>query len=223
MQRETVLQTSRSLFLLALVGLTLLSAAAGPARAQDVPETGGRVFGLVGGVFGDGDTTVLTSGGAGIRITPRLGLDLEVLYAPDLGLPTDLLVIQTFGVAFAPIEREERSRLVAFLTKMTVEFPVANGRVWPYLTGGGGVGSLRQTVTFRNLPLPLAEGLGPQIFPGPEIDITATDLALTFGGGVDVRLWNGLAVGGAVSYLRLFDDTDAFDFAFVTSRISYRF
>jgi len=108
-------------------------------------------------------------------------------------------------------------------TKMTVEFPVANGRVWPYLTGGGGVGSLRQTVTFRNLPLPLAEGLGPQIFPGPEIDITATDLALTFGGGVDVRLWNGLAVGGAVSYLRLFDDTDAFDFAFVTSRISYRF
>ena len=171
-------------------------------------------------MFGDGDPTILTSGGAGIRVTSLLGLDFEVLWAPDLGVPTDVVVIQTFGAAFAPVEREERSRLVAFLTKMTVELPLANGRVWPYLTGGGGVGSLRQTVTFRNLPLPL---LGPQIFPGPEIDITATDLALTIGGGLDVRLWKGLAVGGDVRYLRLFDNTEGFDFAFVTSRISYRF
>ena len=182
------------------------------------------MFGLAGGVFGDGDTTVLASGGAGLRITKQLGLDFDVLYAPNLGLPNDVdFVIQSLGAAFAPVEREERSRLVTFLTKMTVEFPVANGMVWPYLTGGGGIGSLRQTVTFRNLPLPLAEVLRPQIFPGPVIDITATDLALTIGGGLDVRLWKGLAVGGGVRYLRLFDDTEGFDFAFVTSRISYRF
>ena len=70
---------------------------------------------------------------------------------------------------------------------------------------------------------PLADALGVQIFPPPELDMTATDLALTIGGGVDVRLWKGLAVGGDVRYLRLFDDTEGFDFAFVTSRISYRF
>ena len=214
------LHSTGALSLPALLALTLLIAPARPTRAQEVPQTGGRVFGLVGGVFGDGDPTILTSGGAGIRVTSLLGLDFEVLWAPDLGVPTDVVVIQTFGAAFAPVEREERSRLVAFLTKMTVELPLANGRVWPYLTGGGGVGSLRQTVTFRNLPLPL---LGPQIFPGPEIDITATDLALTIGGGLDVRLWKGLAVGGDVRYLRLFDNTEGFDFAFVTSRISYRF
>ena len=98
-----------------------------------------------------------------------------------------------------------------------------SGRVWPYLTGGGDVGSLRQTVTFRNVPLPLAEPIGPQIFPAPVIDITATDLALTFGGGLDVGVWKGLAVGGHLSYLRLFDETEGFDFAFVTARISYRF
>ena len=217
------MQAIRTLLLPFVVAIALLSAAARPARAQDVPKTGGRVFGLVGGVFGDGDTTVLTSVGAGIRIAPRLGLDVDVLYVPDLGLPTDLIVIQTFGAAFAPVEREERSRLVAFLTKMTVEFPVANGRVWPYLTGGGGVGSLRQTITFRNMPLPLAEALGVQIFPPPELDRTATDLALTIGGGVDVRLWKGFAVGGDIRYLRLSDDTEGVDFAFVTSRISYRF
>ena len=217
------MQTIRSLRLPALMAVTLLWAAASPARAQEIPETGGRVFGLLGGVFGDGDTTVLTSGGAGLRITGQLGLDFEVLYAPNLGLPTDLdFVIQTLNL-FAPVERVERSRLIAFLTKMTVEFPVANDRVWPYLTGGGGVGSLRQTLTFRNLPLPLAKVLGVQIFPPPEFDITATDLALTIGGGVDVRLWTGLALGVDVRYLRLFDDTEGFDFAFVTSRISYRF
>ena len=84
--------------LAALLAVTLLVAPARPARAQEVPETGGRVFGLVGGVFGDGDTTILISGAAGIRITSRLGLDFEVLYTPDLGLPTDVLVIQTFGL-----------------------------------------------------------------------------------------------------------------------------
>lgn len=98
---------------------------------------------------------------------------------------------------------------------MTVEFPVADGRVWPYLTGGGGVGNLRQTTAFRNLPLPLAQQLGVQIFPGPEFDETANDLALTIGGG--------LGVGTDVCYLRLLDDTEGFDFVFVTSRISYRF
>lgn len=106
---------------------------------------------------------------------------------------------------------------------MTVEFPVADGRVWPYLTGGGGVGNLRQTTAFRNLPLPLAQQLGVQIFPGPEFDETANDLALTIGGGLDVRLWKGLGVGTDVCYLRLLDDTEGFDFVFVTSRISYRF
>ena len=202
----------------------LLAATARPAQAQEVPETGGRVFGLVGGVFGDGDTTALVSGGAGLRLRRQLGLDLEVLYAPKLGLPTDVdVIIQTLGAAFAPVERVERSRLISFLTKMTVEFPVANGRVWPYLTGGGWVGSLRQTVTFRNLPLPLADALGVQIFPPPMFDVTATDLVLTIGGGVDVRVWKGLAIGGDVRYLRLLDNTEGFDFAFVTSRLSYRF
>ena len=88
---------------------------------------------------------------------------------------------------------------------------------------GGGIGSLRQTLSFRNIPFPLAGIPGAAIFPGPEFDTTKTDLALTIGGGVDVRLWKGFGVGGDVRYLRLLDDIEGFDFAFVTSRISYRF
>ncbi|MDA1092787.1 MAG: outer membrane beta-barrel protein [Acidobacteria bacterium] len=206
--------------------LTLLLSA--PATAQEVPDTGGRVFGLVGGVFGDGDSAVMTSAGAGIRISRHLGLDLELFHAGDLGLPVDPgFVIQTFGPAFAPVERVESSRLVSFLTRMTVEFPVADGRLWPYLTGGGGIGNLHQTLSYRNLPLPRPlpqpERLVPAIFPGPNFELSSTNLALTFGGGLDVRLWKGLAVGTEARYFRLLHQREGFDFAFVTSRVSYRF
>jgi len=210
----------------ALAGALVLSLVPLSPAAAQIPPTGGRVFGLVGGAFGDGETTVLTSAGAGIRVTPHLGLDLELLYADDLGLPLGLdFVIQTFGTEFAPVERVESSRLVSFLSRMTVEFPVAGGRVRPFFFGGGGVGNLRQTLAFRNLPLPPPRGnvVSPTIFPGPEIEISSTDLALTVGGGLDVTVWKGLAVGGEARYLRLLHQREGFDFAFVTSRISVRF
>lgn len=65
----------RTIAFAAIVALTLLGATAGPALAQEIPETGGRFFGLVGGAFGDGDTTALISGGASLRLTRQLGLD----------------------------------------------------------------------------------------------------------------------------------------------------
>ena len=58
---------SRRFLLPVLAAILLLSATAAPAHAQEVPESGGRVFGLVGAVVGDGDTTVLASGGAGLK------------------------------------------------------------------------------------------------------------------------------------------------------------
>ena len=199
-----------------------------PGGGSGRPDTGGRVFGAIGGVGGSGESALLASVGAGIRVTKRLGVDFELLHARDLGLPTDIdFVIQTVGASFAPVERVEQSALTAFLTRMTVELPIANGRVWPYVTGGGGVGSLRQTVAFRNLPLSvpvsLDESLSPAIFPGPEISVRSTDLGLTIGGGVDVPLWRGLAVGGDVRYFRLLSDAEGYDFAFVTTHVSYQF
>jgi opacity protein-like surface antigen len=202
----------------AAVALWGLCACAGLATAQAAPDTGGRVFGAVGGV---GGSAVMGAVGAGIRVTKHLGVDFEVLHAGDLGLPTNIdVVIQTLGPSFAPVERVERSTLTSFLTKMTVEFPIAGGRLWPYLSGGGGVGSLRQTLGFRNVPLPSqgSEILIPAIFPGPEFDTTSTDLALTIGGGLDVRIWRGLGVGAGVRYFRLLNESQAFDFAFVMSR-----
>lgn len=212
---------NRLVVLPAVAAVWSLCTFAGIATAQLLPDAGGRVFGAVGGIGGDGDLAGVGLVGAGIRVTKHLGVDFEVLHTGDLGLPTGIdFVIQTF----APVERVERSTLTSFLTKMTVEFPMARGRVWPYVTGGGGVGSLHQTVAFRNLPLP-SQGdiLVPAIFPGPEFDTRSTDLALTFGGGLDVRIWKGLGVGADVRYLTLLNDAEAFDFALVLSRATYRF
>ena len=55
-----------------------------PASAQTIPETGGRVFGVVGGSFGAGAASVLTSGGVGVRVTRHLGLDFEVFHVTGL-------------------------------------------------------------------------------------------------------------------------------------------
>ena len=68
---------------LAIAALALaltLTLAAGPAAAQhEVPDAGGRVYGLIGGAFGDG-TFVATGAGAGLRLTRHVGLDLELTH-----------------------------------------------------------------------------------------------------------------------------------------------
>ena len=57
----------------------LLVLVAAPSTAQPNSGPGGRVYGLVGGGFGDG-TFVATGAGAGLRLTRHLGLDLELLH-----------------------------------------------------------------------------------------------------------------------------------------------
>ena len=201
------------------------------AGAQEVPETGGRVFGLVGGSFGDGGSTVMTSGGAGLRLTKQLGIDFDVLYVSDLDLSTDRrLLIQPLPVVRGSgrlpfVESSNESALTAFATRLTVEFPTRGERLFPFVTGGGGVGHLTQRTRFAiastNQLTP--ELLGRQIFPIPDRESSQTGLMLTFGGGLDVRLWKGLGVGVDVRYLRLLADRDNYDFAHAASRVSYRF
>ncbi len=218
---------TRSLLILALTFGTT-----GLAAAQEISDTGGRVFGLVGGSFGDGGTSVTTSGGAGLRLTRHLGLDFEVLYVSDLDLSDDDdFVIQGGGrhrFSFPSFRIDEDGSLTTFLTKLTVDFPVAGDRLVPYVTGGGGIGRLsrRTEVRFGDapIPVPLEEPrLGTLSFQPVPFDRSETGLALTVGGGIDVMLWKGLGVGADVRWLRLLTDSDELDVAIVAGRVSYRF
>ena len=213
--------------LAAIVG-TVTSIWMAPAAAQEVPETGGLVFGLVGGSFGDGGTTVMTGGGAGLRITRRLGVDFELLYVPNLEAD-DRFIIQTARLAPTPaFDVEHEADLTTFLTKFTVDFPVTGDRLFPYVTGGGGIAHLTERLRIRvddDRPRsPRALGvIRPRIFPPPQFDVSATGLALTVGGGLDVRLWQGMGVGADVRWLRVLSNRTDLDVATVAGRVSYRF
>ena len=205
------------------------------ADAQGIPNTGGRVFGLVGGSFGDGETAILTSGGAGLRLTRTLGIDFELLHVSDLELSDDrffILARPTLGALLPPFDIDHEGSVTAFLTKFTVEFPVAGNRLIPFVSGGGGIGHLSEEIEFgfNDSDSRFAGRLGPvfdeprpAIFPPPHIERSETGLALTVGGGLDVRLWRGLSVGADVRWLRLLAGQDKFDFAQIASRVSYRF
>ena len=221
------------------VAVTL--AAVSPAVAQEaVPDIGGRVFGTFGGSFGDGGTTVMTSGGVGLRLTRHLGLDLELLYVPGLEMSDDdrffIQESRPFGSLFAPTFMVDRDAAVtAFLTKFTVDFPVAGGRLFPYLTGGGGVGHVSERIRYRlvDSPFPtlleeapdaaVVRRLIPTIFPPQDFESSETGLSLTVGGGLDVRLWRGFAVGVDARWLRVLANREDLDTAQVATRVSYRF
>ena len=221
------------------VAVTLVGVS--PAVAQEaVPGVGGRVFGTVGGSFGDGGTTVMASGGVGLRLTRHLGLDLELLYVPALKMSDDdRFFIQEgrpFGSLFAPTFVVDRDAAVtAFLTKFTVEFPTAGGRLFPYLTGGGGVGHVSERIRYRLVESPfptllvdatdpaVVRRLIPTIFPPQDFESSETGLSLTVGGGLDVRLWRGFGIGVEARWLRLLANREDLDTAQVATRVSYRF
>ena len=221
---------TRTIVQTALLTVAVLSVAA-MAAAQRIPDTEGRVFGLVGGSFGDGDTAIMTSAGAGLRLTRNLGVDFELLYVNDLNLEDDdFFILQRAALLsiFPPIDFMHEGSVTAFLTKFTADFPIARDRLIPFVTGGGGIGYLSERIGFglRDRTFPARPGLGgsgPAILPFPYIDRAQTGLALTLGGGLDVRLWQGLAVGADIRWLRLLATHDTLDFAYVASRVSYRF
>ena len=224
MHRARLFASLGRLFL--LVGLTL--GATTPAIAQVGPGPGGKVFGLVGGSFGDGGTGVATSGGAGVRLTPHLGLDVEVLHVSGLDLSEDDVFI--LRLTFAPlIDIEREGGLTAFLTKLNVDFPVGDHLV-PFVSGGGGVGRLSEEISFDIGNQLAATDIGrrfwdrrPLIFPPDDIKHSETGLVLTVEGGLDVLLWKCFSIGADARWLRLLADRGTFDFAQITSRVSYRF
>ena len=246
--------------------MLVLALVAGPAAAQQSGgDAGGRVHTLVGGGFGDG-TFVVTGAGAGLRLTPHLGLDVELTHlsgaeasgtpvhwfggiplssGADPGMGASLEDFPALPVGFPlfpSFHVEQRQRdVTTFLTRFTVEFPVADGRVFPYFTGGGGLARVTERFNLVVDPIPwipfdllgaesassASDGAGAihffdSFFPSTS-EYSDLGLSLVLGGGVDVRLWRGLGVGIDVRWLRILRSFDALDTAQVTSRVSYRF
>ena len=230
--------------------------AAVPAAAQhSAPDTRGRVYTLIGGALGDGPF-IATGAGVGIRLTPRLGLDLELVHLSgaddvdraDIFLPHPGNILESAipFFSFGGFDRPRRD-VTTFLTKIVVEFPVADGRLFPYFAAGGGLGRVTESFGAGDALLPWipVDSIVNEPSPGsgsdPGIENTETSylfgglpfpvfggsselgLALSLGGGVDVRLWRGLGVGVDVRWLRVLLNYDHIDTAQVSASVSYRF
>jgi len=187
---------------------------AAPASAQ---ESGVRLSGNFAGVFGEGHTNIETGGAVGYRFTPRVGIDFKTLVLPDLELGDG---------------SGDGGRAVAFLASFVAEFPATRWLI-PYVEGGGGVANVSQS---SSIGTPLPRGTGRGIFDrgrqGMDVERISgtaerrraeTDLALTVGGGVDFRIWRGLAVGVNLSYLSLMGNLQDRNLTQIGTRASYRF
>ena len=246
---------ARKMRLALLPAVAALALTVGPVAAQpDVPDAGGRVYGLIGPGFGDG-RFVATGAGAGLRLTRHLGLDVELTHLSgrgSAGMAAPWFSGAVSGAFPLPgagddrllptIRFEHHGRdVTTFLTKFTVEFPIAHGLLFPYLTGGGGLGRVTERSSIIVDPIPSVSWRdrtgGPAagsavdgvshfgdtgVFLGPPA-YSELGLAMVLGGGVDVRLWRGLGGGVDIRWLRVLRSYDALDTAQVTARVSYRF
>lgn len=204
-----------------------------------VPDMGGRVYGLVGGGFVAGEL-VAVGAGAGLRLTQHIGLDVELTHLTgedEQGWPW--FGISTFGAHedYPPtVDIDELSwyggrselEVTTFLTRFVVEFPVDEGRLFPFLAGGGGLGRVVRHESFP-FPIPFLPIPETGLPEDPTADLyfgggrSEVGLAVTLGGGVDVRLWRGLGVGGEVRWLRVSTWGRPVDVAQAVGRVSYRF
>jgi opacity protein-like surface antigen len=197
------------------------------ARAQPA-GAGPFLFGTVGGAFGDSGETVSIGVGAGYKFADRVGVEFEFAYIPDLqsvDQTTLPRVLQGRGrpVIFPPPDIPVRlttdGRIAAFTTSFVGDFPTGVDRLRVYVLGGGGVASVRKDTTYGyEVIIQSLVGLLP-----PVIRVAETGLALTTGGGVEVRLVGGLTVAADVRYLRIFGELDDEDLARVGGRLAYRF
>ena len=127
--------------------------------AQERLDAGGLVYGRVG-------------------LTSHLGLDVELTHLSGAGsaMPThgygaisvsvtsaaagpameDLASLpHEFDPWFPSVRIEDQRRdVTTFLTRFTLEFPVAKGRLFPYMTGGGGVGRVTERFSIVVDPIP---------------------------------------------------------------------
>jgi opacity protein-like surface antigen len=120
-------------------------------------------------------------------------------------------------------------RLVIFTNNARVEIPTTSTRVIPYFVAGGGIANVRRTANFT-YPVPFASntaspsGVMPQLRPiiTPVVS-SSTDLALTIGGGVDIRVVKQLAVEVDLRLFRLLGGQDDRNVGRFGVGVRYRF
>lgn len=210
--------------LICFLGVLLLPAAVAAADDRNV-----SVAGTVSALNMQSNTDVALSGGLTYAFNSVVGLEVEATLAPALRTrfdgPTILgnsgglgtltapsLTTPTVLIYPGPVFENQRGRLVVFSNNVRLAIPTAGGRLAPYFVTGGGIAHLRRsadlTYTFPVLtptvpiPIPTPRPISQRVVS------SEISLALTIGGGLDVRVAEHFAVEADLRMLRLLGGSD---------------
>jgi opacity protein-like surface antigen len=94
---------------------------------------------------------------------------------------------------------------VIYTSNARIDIPTTTTRLTPYFVAGGGAATERRTADF-SYPWALPPTPGPVEVPFTTLRVasTSTDLAVTLGGGIGVRVLSQLSVDVDVRLFRLF-------------------
>jgi hypothetical protein len=201
--------------------IILFLLASSAATAQDRPSA--FVGGSVSAANMDSRTDLAYAGSFGYRFSRVVSFVIEATGVPKVHspFPGDVPMILSSGATSqgstsvliypGPVLTNPGGRIVLFTNAARIDIPTTSSRLTPFFTAGGGVANVRRTADFTySFPLPLTPGLPPiPIRPiSQRITSSSTDLALTLGGGLGVRVASSLWLDADLRLFRLIGDED---------------
>ena len=200
--------------------LFLLPSIPAVVTAQDRPSA--FVSGGVSAANMESRTDVALAGAFGYRFSRVVAFSIEATLVPTVrtAFPVSGPVILSAGTSTTatsvvifpgPVYTNPDGRIVLFTNVARIDIPTTSRRVTPFFIAGGGVANVRRTADLT-YPFPLLTPGTPTIpvlRPITErITSSSTDLALTLGGGVGVRLVSSLSLDVDLRIFRLLGQDD---------------
>jgi opacity protein-like surface antigen len=190
-----------------------------PAAAA-AQERSAFVGGSVSAANMEARTEVAFSGSFGYRFSRVVSFVIEATAVPKVqsSFPGDVPMIlstvapppgSTSVVIYpGPVYTNPDGRIVLFTNAARIDMPTTSSRLTPFFTAGGGVANVRRSADLTySFPLPLTPGLPIRPFT-QHFTSSSTNLALTLGGGVGVRLASSLWLDADLRLFRLLAEDD---------------
>jgi opacity protein-like surface antigen len=170
------------------------------------------------------------------RFTEIIGLEIGATVVPTIksAFPADPVTIQdglastgTLQIFPGPSYSNPGGRAVLFVNSVRVHIPTTAARIEPYFVAGGGIAMVRRTadltfpIGFATTPIGLTATISPIAAPIPipipippirivtqRVTSSTTDLALTLGGGLGVRVARQVSIDADLRLFRLLGNQD---------------
>jgi opacity protein-like surface antigen len=198
----------------------LLLAYSAAAAAQD--RGGAFVAGSASAANMESRTEAAFAGAFGYRANRLVAFVIEATAIPTFRSPFPVKgpVILSAGTATTatvfiypgPVYTNPDGRIVLFTNAARIDIPTTSRHVTPFFIAGGGVANIRRTADLTySIPIltPTAPTIPIQLRPVVQhITSSSTELALTLGGGVGVRMASSLWLDVDLRVFRLLDDDD---------------